>query len=200
MDPYLVLVLVLLLFVLLVGGLSLLRREPLSYRYAGEILLLGAVLLAVLRALQLPSPVLFSVALYLVTMRSRLLVDLANSLARRGRLDVALRLYSVALRLAIDPTDRLIVWANRGAALLQGGELAEAIAVLQKVLAVPSALGIRLEAACRCNLGLAYLRRGQVGLGRAQLLEAIDTLPGSVYANRARLALQQLEAAPSNPT
>jgi tetratricopeptide (TPR) repeat protein len=193
MDPYLVLVLVLLLYILLVGGLSLLRREGLSARYAGELLLIGALLLGAARLVRVPSPVVFFVALYLVSMRVRLLVDAGNRLAMGGRAAMAERMYGLALRLATNPLDRLIVGANRGAALLHRGQVPEAIASLEKVLSSSPALGLKLEAACRCNLGLAYLRQGQVGRGRAALWEAMDLLPGSVYARRAQMALQQLE-------
>lgn len=195
MNPYLVLVLVMLLFILLWGSLSLLRREPLSARLAIEALLFGGVILGVGGLLQSPpAPVLFFVALYVFTMRVRLLVDIGNALARRGRLAAASHVYMLALRIATVPADRLIVLANEGAALLLGGQVPEAIAVLQEVLAPGASPGIKLEAACRCNLGLAYLRQGQLGLGRGQLREAIDLLPGSIYAQRARHALERLEA------
>ena len=199
MDPYLVLVFVLLLFVLVVGGLRLVRREPLSSRHAGEILAIGAVLLGLARLLGISSPVLFFVVLYLVSMRVRLLVDVGNKLAMSRRSEAASRLYGLALRLAVNPLERLIVGVNQGAALLHEGRVAEAIAVLEGVVSSPSSLGIKLEAACRCNLGLAYLRQGQVGRGRAQLQETIDLLPGSIYARRAYLALQQLEGPAPEP-
>lgn len=195
MDPYLTLILVLLVFVLLQGGLSLLRREPLSGRQVTEALLAGVVILAIARLAGAPPPaVLFFIALYLLTMRARILVDIANSLARQGRVKVAGRLYDLALKLATVPVERLTVRANQGALLLQQGQVDQAVGVFEDVLKVPAALGVRLEAACRCNLGLAYLRQGRVGLGRAQLHETVDLLPGSLYAQRARLALRRLEA------
>ena len=132
-------------------------------------------------------------------MRVRLLVDVGNRLAVSGRSEAAGRLYGLALRLASNSLDRLIVGANQGAALLHGGRVVEAIAVLERVVSSPSSLGIKLEAACRCNLGLAYLRQGQVGRGRAQLREAMDLLPGSIYALRAHLALQQFEGPAAEP-
>jgi tetratricopeptide (TPR) repeat protein len=198
MDPYLVLVFVLLLFVLLFAGMSLLRREPPSWRWAAEVLVSGAVILLAARAAQAPpSPLLFVVALYLLAMRVRILIDAGNLLASRGRLAAASRLYALALWLATSPTDRSAVWANQGAALLLAGQVPAATAILEKVLSSPLELGIKLEAACRCNLGLAYLREGRVGQGRAQLHEAADLLPGSVFSRRARFALQQLEGPPA---
>ncbi len=199
MDRYLLLLLVLLLFILFFGSLSLLRREALSSRFAFETLLVGGLILGAARALQAPpSPILFFVVLYVLGMRARLLVEVANALARRGRLAAASRVYAVAFRLATSRTDRGIVLANQGAALLLAAQLAEAIAVLQQALAPASGLGIKQEAASRCNLGLAYLRRGETGLGRVQLHEVIDLLPGSIYAQRARQALQALDSSASN--
>ncbi len=194
MDPYLTLVLVLLVFSLMQGGLSLMRREPLSGRQVAETLLAGVVIMAIARAAEAPPPaVLFFMVLYLVTMRARILVDIANGLARRGRVGVASRLYDLALKLATVPVERLTVRANQGAVLLQQGQVDRAVGVFEDILKAPAALGVRLEAACRCNLGLAYLRQGRVGQGRAQLHETVDLLPGSLYAQRARLALRRLE-------
>ncbi|MCL6429667.1 MAG: hypothetical protein K6V36_02260 [Anaerolineae bacterium] len=194
MDPYLTLVLVLLVFALMQGGLSLMRREPLSGRQVAETLLAGVMIIAIAGLAGAPPPaVLFFMALYLVTMRARILVDIANALARRGRVGVASRLYDLALRLATVPVERLTVRANQGAVLLQQGQVDRAVGIFEDILKVPAALGVRLEAACRCNLGLAYLRQGRVGQGRAQLHETVDLLPGSLYAQRARLALRRLE-------
>ena len=129
MDPYLVLLAALLLYVLVFGGLSLLRREPLSARFAIEALVVGGVILAF------------------------------------GR-------------------------------LLVGGRVPEAITVLQEVLQHTGSLGIKLEATSRYNLGMAYLKQGQVGRARAQLTEAAELLPGSVCARQARRALKRLDARP----
>ena len=197
MDPYLVLLAALLLYVLVFGGLSLLRREPLSARFAIEALVVGGVILAFGRAFQAPpSPILFCGAVYLLTMRVRLLVDLGSALAQGGRLRAAFRVYEVARRVAVDRTDRLIVSANQGAALLVGGRVPEAITVLQEVLQHTGSLGIKLEATSRYNLGMAYLKQGQVGRARAQLTEAAELLPGSVCARQARRALKRLDARP----
>ena len=190
MDPYLVLAFVLLVFVLLFGGLTLLRREPLSARFAAETLLVGGAILGLSWLLRRPwSPVLFFVILYLVAMRARLVTEVANLLAQRGRLPAALRLYELALRLATDSATRATVRVNQGAALLLGRRLPLAIAALQEALAGPG-LGIKQEAACHYNLGLAYLRQGETGLGQAELREVGELLPGSIYARHAELALR----------
>jgi hypothetical protein len=193
-HPYLVLLFVLLLFVLLFGLGSLLRREPLSGRWAVEVLLSGGVILLVARIAQAPPPpVLFFMALYLLTMRARLLIDAGNLLASRGRLSFASRLYALALRLATSPLERLMVLANQSIALLQTGHMATGIAALEGILSSPAPLGAKLEAACRCNLGLAYVRQGQVGRGRALLHETVELAPASVYSSRALSALRRLE-------
>ena len=199
MNPYLVLLFVLLLFVLLFGVASMLRREPISGRWAIEVLLSGGVILAAARIAQAPPPpVLFFMALYLLTMRARLLIDAGNTLASKGRLAFASRLYALALRVATSPVESLMVLANQGIALLQAGHLSTGIAALESVLSSRTPLGARLEAACRCNLGLAYLREGQVGRGRALLHETVDLAPGSVFASRALLALQRLGLSPGD--
>jgi tetratricopeptide (TPR) repeat protein len=199
-DPYLVLLFVLLLFVLLFGAASLLRREPLSGRWAVEVLLSGGVILVAARIAQAPPlPILFFVALYLLTMRARLLIDAGNLLASRGRLAFASRLYALALRLATSPPERLMVLANQSIALLQTGHMATGIAALEGVLSSPACLGAKLEAACRCNLGVAYIRQGQVGRGRALLHETVELAPTSAYASRALSALQRLGASADDP-
>ena len=197
MDPYLLLVVVLLLYALAASGPSVLGREPLAWGQAGETLIWGAGLLAAAWALRAPLPLAYLVALYLLTMRARLLVELANALARR-RHPAAARLYALAQALAWNPLDRAIVRANQGAALLHSGRVSEAQAVLDRVLQ-GGGLGPRLEAACRCNLGLACLRAGDPQRGRALLRETVALMPGSVYAERARRELQQLEASPADP-
>ncbi len=191
-GPYVVLAGVLLLFILVFGGLSLLRREPAPVHFAVESLITGAVILGACWVAQAPpTPLLFFAVLYLLMMRARLLVDVANVLARRGRLGASLRLYGLALRVATDRATRGMVLANEGAALLLGGRVAEAIGALEQALSW--GLGRKVEAATRCNLGLAYLRQGEAGRGRAQLGQAQELLPGSIYAERARLALQQAD-------
>jgi tetratricopeptide (TPR) repeat protein len=194
MGPYWVLVFVLLVFVLLFAGMSLLRRERVSWHWVAETLLSGTIILLAGHVAQAPPPpLLFVLALYVLAMRVRLLVDAGNVFAARGRLAVASRLYALAHGLATNPLDRLIVRANQGAALLHAGQLAAATAALETALSSPAALGIKLEAACRNNLGRAYLRQGQAGQGRAQLHEVLDLFPGSLFARCAQRALQRAE-------
>ncbi len=196
MSPYLVPLLVLLLFVLLLGVLSLLRREPLSARAAAEVLAFGGgvILLCWLLRLRL-DPVLLFALIYLVAMRARLVVEVANALARRSQLRQALRLYGLASRLAPDGPTYLTVLANQGAALLLARRLPEAVTVLQQALERPG-LGAKAEAACRYNLGLAYTRQGERGLAQAQLEQVAGLLPGSPFARQAGRVLEALRSEP----
>jgi tetratricopeptide (TPR) repeat protein len=195
MDPYLLLVVVLLLYALAAAGPSLLGRERLAWGQVAEILLWGIVLLAVAWLARIASPLLYLLVLYLLTMRVRLVVEVANALAAR-RQPGAQPLYALAGALALNPMDRAIVRVNQGAALLHNGQVAQATGVLEGTLR-GGRLGNRLGAACRCNLGLAYLRAGDRERGRALLRETVDLLPGSVYARRASIALRRLDAAPA---
>jgi tetratricopeptide (TPR) repeat protein len=193
-DPNLLLLLVACLFIVTFGGLSLFRREGLSAQFALEAVALTALLVGVpwLLGRQI-SPYLFVILLYLVTMRSRLLVDLANAFATRDRYDPAFRLYRLSLAWWPDAAARLIVLTNRGIAELRGGQVDTAIDTLEGVLAVNerSCLGRRYEAACRYNLGLAYEQKGEDGKAVAQFNEVIDVLPGSSFGQAAQARLQR---------
>jgi tetratricopeptide (TPR) repeat protein len=182
------------LFVLAFGALGFLRREGLSMQFAIETAILTAVLVGGtwLAGISL-SPFVFLIILYLVTMRSRLVVDVANMLVRRDRKTTAFRLYDLALALWPDAATRIIILTNRGAALLHSGQVDQAISALEGVLATsPSArLGIKYEAAAHYNLGYAYELKGEDSLSVLHYNEAIDVLPGSLYARAAQSALKR---------
>ena len=194
LDPTLLLLLVSCLFILVFGGLGYLRREGLSIQFALEaigltILLVGG---AWIIGAQL-SPFLLLVVLYLVTMRSRLTVEVANMLAKRKQYDLAFRLYQLSLAWWPDAASKLIVLTNRGAAELYSGQIDSAIQTLEDVLHIDERprLGLKYEAACHYNLGYAYEKKGEDTKATAQYNEAIDVLPGSVYANAAQAALKR---------
>lgn len=194
LDPYLLLLLVACLFVLAFGALGFMRREGLSVQFAVETAILTAVLVGGSWLIGLPlNPFLFLVILYLVTMRSRLVVDVANALMRRGRKQAAFRLYDLALSLRPDASSRLVVLTNRGAALLLGGQVDDAISALRGVLAdsQKSRLGIKYEAAAHYNLGYAYEIKGEDAQSVTQYNQAIEALPGSLYARAAQSALKR---------
>jgi tetratricopeptide (TPR) repeat protein len=193
-DPYLLLLLIASLFILVFGGLSYLRREGLSVQFALEVAALTAVLVggSWLLHIQL-SPYLFLILLYLVTMRSRLVVDVANLLAGRDHYEAAFALYRLGLAWWPDAASRLIVLTNRGAAELRSGQVDAAIETFTQVLDVEEQprLGLKYEAACRYNLGYAYELKEEMSQAATQYHEVIDLLPGSAYAQAAQAGLKR---------
>jgi tetratricopeptide (TPR) repeat protein len=193
-DPYLLLLLIASLFVLMFGGLGWFRREGLSIQFALEAAGLTVLLVGGSWLLGTPmSPFLFLILLYLVTMRSRLIVDAANLLASRERYEPAYRLYHLGLAWWPDAASRLIVLVNLGAAQLRSGQLDAAIETLQSVLESENqpALGLKYEAACHYNLGYAYERKGEEARAVVEYNQAIDVMPASVYGRAAEAALKR---------
>ena len=193
-DPTLLLLLVAFLYILVFGGLSLMRREGLSVQFALEVVGLTALLMGGAWLLHIAlSPVALLLILYAVTMRARVLVDLGNILAQRDRYAPAFRVYALALRLWPDGASRLIILANRGAASLRGGDHEGAIATLESVLdaRLQYHLGTKYEAATRYNLAVAYDRAGQPAKATQLFNQAADLLPGSLYARAAEVALKR---------
>ncbi len=194
MDPNLLNLAVGCLFTLVFGGLGYVRREGLSVQFAVEAVGMTAILVGGSGLLGAPiHPILLLALLWLITMRSRLIVDLANIFAGRGSYAWAFRLYKLALALWPDEASRLIVQTNKGTALLRRGQVEEAIALLQSVLEIEKRprLGIKYEAACHYNLAYAYEKIGQDAQAIAQYNETIDLLPGSVYGKAAQVALKR---------
>lgn len=194
LDPYLLLLLEACLFILAFGVLGFVRREGLSVQFALETAIVTAILVGGSWLIGRPiNPFLFLIVLYLVTMRSRLVVDVANTLVRRGRREAAFRTYDLALALWPDAASRLIVLTNRGAALLHEGQVDDAIAALEGVLAdrQRARLGIKYEAATYYNLGYAYELKGEDALSVVQYNNAMEALPGSLYARAAQSALKR---------
>lgn len=194
LDPYLLLLLIASLFILVFGGLSFLRREGLSAQFALESIALTALLVggSWLLGIQF-NPFLFLILLYLVTMRSRLLIEIANRLAARRQYKLAFRLYRLGLSWWPDDASRLIVLTNRGIAELHSGQIEPAIQTLEGVLEIEKRprLGLKYEAACRYNLGVAYQKNGQDAKAVQQFNEAIDLLPGSPHARAAQVFLER---------
>lgn len=194
MAPHLLLALVGLLYVLFFGVLSFFRREGISMRFTIEavaltVLASGTVLLTGADI----NPALFIALLYLITMRARLLVDLGNLLARRGNYDLASRVYGLVLRLGPDETGRLMVQLNQGVLALQRGHPDEAVARLRQVLEAAESgyLGIKCQAACYYNLGVAYQRQGNDAQATLAFNAVLDTWPATEYARYARIALEK---------
>jgi tetratricopeptide (TPR) repeat protein len=193
MNPHLLILLVSLVFILVFGGLPVLRREGLSLRLAVEVLVLtglgiGASLLIGFRL----DPILFFIFLYLIVMRCRLLIDLGNLLSTRGRHPLALSVYRLAMRLEPDFPVRLTALISYGAVLVRVGALEEAIRILEAVLEKgKERLQLKNESACHYNLGVAYMRLGKEGRAVREFNETIDAWPLSPYAQGARAALER---------
>lgn len=187
-----------LLYVGLFGGLALLRREPLSLRFAGESLAFTALVYIIywVSGFML-HPVLFIALLYLLTMRAQLAIDLGNAAARMGRWSLARRLYDAGEAIALGDASRWAARINRGACSLKEGRLEEAIQILTGLIgnADKGNLSPKHEAACRYNLGLALMRSGRSAEAVHQFNEVIDLLPGSIYAIGASAELKRYRKA-----
>jgi tetratricopeptide (TPR) repeat protein len=194
MDLHLMIGLIGLLYILVFGGMSLLRREGLSMRFALESVVITAlaVILVVLFRVAV-HPVIFLLVLYLITLRIRILVDFANYFARRGSYAQAEKIYNFADAAWPDQTSKNIVAVNRSILLLQENKLDESIASFNNILnsADQAYLGMKYESALHFNLGVAYLRKGNNAMASAEFNSAIDAWPGSLYAHRAQQALDR---------
>jgi tetratricopeptide (TPR) repeat protein len=138
------------------------------------------------------NPVLFLIFLYLVVMRSRLMIDLGNLLSARGRHQQALAAYQLSLRLGPDLPVRLLALTSYGAVLVRIGSLEEAVRILEGVLdKAGEGLQPKQESACHYNLAVAYLRLGQESRAVREFNETIDLWPLSPYAQYARAALKK---------
>ena len=195
MNPDLLILLEGLLFILLFGGLPMLRKEGLSLQLAVEVLVLTAVTLGVglLTGFRL-SPIFFLVLLYVVVMRSRVLIDLGNLLSSRGRHQQALTAYRLSMKLWPDIPVRLLALTSYGAVLVRMGALEEAVRILEGVVEQAERLQPKQESACHYNLGVAYLRLGQEARAVREFNQTIDSWPLSPYAQYARAALKKRQA------
>jgi tetratricopeptide (TPR) repeat protein len=192
-NPYLILILIALLYTLVVGGLSALRREGLSLQFAIEVIVVASLLIGLsLISGEAMHPVLFLAVIYLVSMRARLLVDLGNLLARRGYHNWATKVYHLALNSRPDDSGRQIVTLNQAVHRLKQGQLTDATAMLEGLVAdSQNPLGPKYEAAARYNLGVAYRRQGKEAKATVEFNKVIDVMPGSVYASGAQIALEK---------
>lgn len=192
MDSPLVIPLVGLVYLLGFGALSHVRGQGLSARFALEGLIVTAVGTA-MRYVSLPvHPVFFLIALYLITLRVRLLIDLGNWFISKGKLKEALTVYRIALHVGPDAISRQMVLINRGVALLRARDAEEAYQALTEALAgVDERLAARHLAASYYNLGLACRRTGREPEAVRRFNEAIDAWPDSVFGRAARRELKK---------
>jgi tetratricopeptide (TPR) repeat protein len=183
-----------LLYVLIFGGMSVLRREGASTRFAIESVVITAIVAGAASITGWAmNPGIFLVLLYLITMRVRLLIDLGNLFARRDDRASAERVYRLALRLWPDEAGRLIVQLNQGVLALHSGRVDDAIATLSQVWAAAGGgyLGVRYQSACRYNLGVAFQRKGLAAQATLEYNAVIDNWPASEYARYAAIALKR---------
>jgi tetratricopeptide (TPR) repeat protein len=183
------------LFLAAFTGLTVLRRQKPSVRFLVE----GGVLTAAAIALSLSGtpvhPILFLVVLYLATMRVRLLVDLSNVLTSRRQFAAALAVQRFALLIGPDPASRQIAGISRGVTQLRMGDPQSAYFTLKGVLLEEQVrLAVRERAAGYYNLGVACERTARREEAERSFRQAIEALPGSIYALGAEKALQRAAA------
>lgn len=181
-------------FVVFFGGLSLLRREALSMRFAVEAIIITVAVSAFAYISGVPiHPVLFLLTLYVITTRVRLLVDLGNSMARRGRYELAEQIYDWALNLFPDPACRLIVELNQGALMIHKGEVDAAIEKFKRILQQKEEgyLGLKNETACHYNLGVAYERQHNITKALNEYREILEIWPASEYGRLATVIIER---------
>jgi tetratricopeptide (TPR) repeat protein len=197
MSLHLLIGLIGLLYIVVFGVMSLLRREGLSIRFAVESVCLTAivVILVWLTPIQI-HPVLFLLLLYIITFRVRILVDLANIFARRGNYVQAEKIYDLASHVGPDQTSNLIIKVNHAILLLLKKQLSESISMFTDVLSQANQgyLGVKYEAAAHFNLGVAYLRNNNSSMAIVEFNSVLDTWPASLYARRAQEALERQRA------
>lgn len=181
-------------YALLFGFLSHLKREGISLQFTLEASLITLLVTGVgFLTNAETNPILFLVFIYVVTMRSRLLTDVANMLSGRGRQKDAITILQVALSLFPDKQTRLIVMTNMGIVQLLRKNPASAEAILRSVLdaAKEGGLGIRYEAACQYNLGITLRELGQEAKSVEHFREAAEGFPGSPFGKAAQKALDE---------
>jgi tetratricopeptide (TPR) repeat protein len=194
MNPHLLILITGLLYIVLFGGLSLIRREGLSVQFAFEVLGVTALVEAFSLATGIGvNPVFYLIIVYLITMRVRLLVDLAILFSNRGRQREAGNLLQFALRLYPDKTTRLVVLVNMGIVQLRRKNPEAAQTLLKQVIeeSEGGGLGIKYEAACRYNLGVALQQLGKDAQAVREFNEAIVIFPTSIYSKAAEKALEK---------
>lgn len=191
-----------LLFILVFGGLSAVRGQRLSLQFALEGLALTAIATALIFLAGIAvSPVFFLVVIYLITMRTRWLVDLGNFLSRRRQHSAGLAAFSLAQRLWPDAVGRMLARIGTGVAHLNAGDPESAIAVLRETLGeMPEGIQPRYEAGSRYNLGLAYRRAGREEEANLEFRRVLAADQSSLFATGARAALRQSPPAAEEET
>jgi len=195
MNPHLLIFAIGIFYTLIFGALSLLRREGLSTQFAieGSVITVMVIGIALLTN-TVVDPLPFLIFIYLITMRGRLLVDIANALSSRGRQRDAIKLLQLAMRLMPDRSTRMVIQVNMGIVQLLRKNPASAQGIFEEVLKEMDAsggLGIKYEAACRYNLGQAFMQQSKEVEAVRQFNETSIIYPTSIYARSAERILEQ---------
>jgi Tfp pilus assembly protein PilF len=181
-------------YVVLVGALSLLKREELSTQFAVESVVITLIFSGLASFAKVAiHPVLFLFVVYLITMRVRLVVDIGTIFAKRRQFEMAERFFNLTMHFWPDRPGKQAVLINQGVALLQSGDLAQAIASFTEIINSINnpRTGSKLEAAAHYNLGVAYLRQNKDAQATVEFNIVIDSWPATEYARRASANLEQ---------
>jgi tetratricopeptide (TPR) repeat protein len=181
-------------YAVLFAGMAALRGEGFSMQFTLEAVALTVLVAAGDYLSDSPvNPALFLAFLYLVTMRVRLLVDLATMFSNRGRQKTAISILQTALRLFPDRPSRLIALVSMGIVQLRRENPASAQSLLETVLeeAKQGGLGMRHAAATYYNLGIALRQQGEEARAVRHFREAADGFPSTPYARAAQRALEE---------
>lgn len=182
------------LYIVIFGGLALIRREGLSTQLALESLAITAIAVLFSYVTNINfHPIFYLIFIYLITMRVRLLVDLANFLSNRGRQRDAMNVMQFALRLYPDRSSEMVVLVNMGTVQLRRKNPESAADLFEIVLEKfeQGGLGIKYEAACRYNYGVALQQLGKEAQAVAQFNEVTIIYPNSIYSKAAEIALKK---------
>lgn len=193
MESYLLILLLGFSYALLFAVMGIIRGEGFSMHFTLEAVLITLIVAAGdFITTSVVHPVLFLVFVYLLTMRSRLLVDLANLMSNRGRQRNAIAVLQSALRLFPDKPARLIIYVNMGIVQLRRKNPASAQKLFEMVLeeAEDGGLGIRHRAAVHYNLAVALQKQGKEAPAVKHFREAADGYPGSPFSKAAQKALE----------
>lgn len=194
MESYLLILLLGFSFSILFAIMAILRGEGFSMQFTLE----GVALTLITAAGDYltgsdVNPVLFLIFIYVFTMRSRLLVDLANLVSNRGRQRNAISILQTALRLYPDRSARLIILVNMGIIQLRRENPKSAQEIFEMVFeeAKNGGLGMRHRAASHYNLAVALQKQGKDGMAVRHFREAAEGYPGSPFSKAAQQALEK---------
>jgi Tfp pilus assembly protein PilF len=194
MEPYLLILIIGIFYAVVFGIMAILRREGVSIQFLLEAVILTAIIAGGgYITNSVANPILFLVFLYLITNRSRLLVDLATLLSNRGRQRDAISILQVAMRFFPDRPTRLIILVNMGIVQLRRKNPESARMLFDQVLeeAKQGGLGIRHRAACHYNLGVAFQQLSKDSEAVRHFRMATEVFPGSPFSNAATRALEE---------